>query len=255
MSERRFDSTGQPVINETGPKVRALAVRNWNDPTRMLGDVSRIYAALSEFGVQFMGTGSTHHRGNGREADITILFECTDTTYARLRRIPEVCGAFELDPHTVMRNLDADIMHAYPDEITTIRRGHRANIIERLMLECTPTSLHRVTKHLTRSGVTMTGVKKPDHIPERDEVARYRIYIQNIIEKARASLTELMQKHNIDGGWGNKTTVRMNGNVLKVQALQQHLITRFEDRLDRIDLGAVTAIIREEDRQPTVRVD
>jgi hypothetical protein len=251
---RKFDAQGQPAIEERGPSVRALAVRNWSDPSRMLGDVGRIFAALSEFNVKFMGTGSTHHCAGGmHNADTTILFECDDRTYAKIRRLPAVAGANELNPNTVMRNLDADVMNASSDEIAAVRKQHRANIISRLLLNCTPTSLHQVTRHLTRSGVAITSVKRPERAVERDEIAEYKIYVQNMREKARAAVEQLMCKKNIDGALGNKTTVRLNGNVVDVQKLEQHLFEQFAGRIDRLDIGPVSAVIREQN-QPTVRV-
>jgi len=251
---KRFDRFGQPEIEEAGPKVRAIAVRSWNDPSAMLGDVGKIFATLSKFGVNFLGTGSTHHCASGRgDADITILFECDDRTYAQIRREPAVSGSRELDPHTVMRHLDADVMDATSGEIAALRKQHRANIIQRLLLDCTPTSLHRVTKHLTRFNVAMTGVKKPEGKVQREKIVPYRVYVQNIRDSARMALANLMDKKKIAGGWGNKTTVRLNGNVVDVRALEDHLRAHFPRRLDRLDLGPVSAVNRDQ-TQDTVRV-
>jgi hypothetical protein len=255
MDKPRYDASGQPFVEETGPKTRAIAVRNWSAPNQMLANVGRVFTVLSEYGLKFLGTGSTHHCSGGREnADTIILFECDDTTYAKIHREPAISGSKELDPHTVMRNLDADVMDATPGEVASIRKEHRANIIQRLLLDCNPWGLNRVTKHLTHAGVAITGVKRPERKVQRGEVVPFKVYVQNISGEARAALANLMEKKNIGGGWGNKSTVRLVGNVVDVQALQDHLDAQFGDRVDRLDLGPVNAVIRAEDQRPTVRL-
>lgn len=255
-SERRFGPDGQRLVEETGSKVRAVAVRSHSNPSDMLGDVGKVFATLSKYEVRFLGTGSTHHCVSGRrDADIAVLFECSDQTYAKIFREPDFASAKELDPHMVMRHLDADVMDASRDDIAALRTQYRANIIERLLLDCTPTSLHRVTKHLTRFHAAITGVKKPERKVQREEIVPYRIYVQNIRETARATLGHLMQRKNILGGWSNKTTVRLQGNAVTIQRLEDDLRATFTGkRLDRMDIGPVSAVIRDDDRQPTVRV-